>query len=72
MKATQIKHFPCQLVIIDENGDNHTINYDGTQGEYSREEWLESDEIAIFDKDSQEEILQALEMTYNKPFFKED
>lgn len=72
MKATKIKHYPCELRIIADNGETYVINYDGTQGEYTREEWKEDEIVSMFDSESQEQILADLAMTYNGEFFAQE
>ena len=72
MKAIEIKHYPCELHVKSDNGQTYIINYDGMQGLYSKEDWLNTPLISSFNKESQEEILSALEATYNKDFFSEN
>lgn len=69
MKAIQIKHYPNELRIEADNGENYMLNYEGMQGELTRSEWRENEIVEAFDKESQDEILQALDMTYNGDFF---
>lgn len=70
MKALNIKRFRVLLQVLADDGRTYEINFDGTQGEFTREDWKLKDEIvSLFDSESQEEILNALEMTSNEPFF---
>lgn len=52
-----------------DNGKTYTIKYDGLQGKLTKEEWRNSQPISMFDQESMDGILQALEMTYNGDFF---
>lgn len=74
----QIKYFPSNLVIIWDDGYTQ-INYDGQQGQYSREEWRQQLQASVEDggynitnEDDILEILGALSMTSNIDFFKEE
>ena len=46
-----------------------TINFDGCQGEYTREVWLEDPAIAQYSDHDKEEIITALDQTCNVDFF---
>ena len=68
-----IKHYPAQLKLITECGKVLTLNYDNQQGEFTREEWSEDDDIVSqFDEESKEEILNALDNTSNVDFFRQE
>lgn len=69
-RIKQIKHYPSNLVIISDREDDYNIyelNYDGLQGELNKEEWKER--LPMYTEEEKEEILNALDMTYNKDFF---
>lgn len=69
MKSVKIEHLPNELRITADNGETYTINYEGMQGQLTKDEWRDDETIKAFDKDSQDDILQALDMTYNGDFF---
>ena len=61
-KIEQIKFYPGNLEIFDNEGNNYSISFDGFKGVLTREEWQEDEVIQIFDEDSQERILNDLEL----------
>lgn len=67
--ANGIENYPCELHVTADNGKTYIINYDGLQGELTKAEWRGDDTISMFDEESQDKILSALEMTYNLDFF---
>lgn len=70
MKAQSIKINNSNLEVDTENGIV-TIEFDQQAGEYTRQEWKESEEIAQFDAESQERILAALDIT-SENFFADE
>ena len=75
----KINFYPANLEIVWDNADYSTsINYDGDQGEFTRDEWRQQLKAPVGDggygiqlDEDVEEILRALEMTSNTgEFFK--
>ena len=67
----KIKRYPSTLDVFytsSEESGIFTIDFDGCQGAYTREDWIDED-LSDFGKDSQEMILSALEGTCNNNFF---
>jgi len=67
----KIKRYPSTLDVFytsNEESGIFTIDFDGHQGAYTREDWIDED-LSDFDKDSQEMILSVLEGTCNNNFF---
>lgn len=71
MKAQSIKINNNNLEVETENGIV-TIDFDQQAGEFTRQEWKESEEVAQFDAESQDRILAALNMASNKFFANEN
>ncbi len=49
---------------------NMIFNINERRGKYSRKEWLKFDPIVYYDKEDQQEILDALEKYFGKDYFK--
>lgn len=71
MKAFLIETNKTNLKVYTDNGIV-TIDFDQQAGEFTRQEWKESEEVAQFDEESQDRILAALDMTSNKFFANEN
>ena len=76
----KIKYYPANLEIVWDNEDYSTsIDYDGDQGEFTRDEWRQQLKAPIGDggygiqlDEDVEEILDALAITSNIDFFQEE
>jgi hypothetical protein len=70
MKDLIIKVYPSNVEIF--KGDfAYTISTDGTIGEFTRQEWADSDDFEPFTKEEKEEILDAMERKRPDIFSKE-
>ena len=64
-----IKKFPCHFRITTTEDDILVLDYDGQQGVFTREQWLDDEVLCQFDEESQDAILNELENTCNNNFF---
>ena len=67
MNTIEIGIFSTNLV-ISKNRKLHNLEFDGQQGLFTRDEWVNED-LQDYNKEEQEIILSALESTYNGNFF---
>lgn len=72
MKIVNIKQYPCELHIKADDSNTYVLNYDGQQGLFTRNEWKDDEVVSLFDDETQEYILDRLEMTTSNNFFAED
>ena len=68
----EIEYYPANLVVIWDDGDHTTINYDSQQGEFTREEWRQQLKETIQLDEDVEYILDALANTSNIDFFQDE
>lgn len=73
-RVHEVKRYPTNLKVWDQEGIADSIDIDGQVGTFSRDEWREDLEERGFDMVSLEKIIDAMELcgTNDKEFFSED
>ena len=61
-KLNSLKCFRNNFVLHDTEGNFYHISLDGCYGVYTRAEWKNDEIITQFDEDSQEKILDAIDL----------
>jgi|JI6StandDraft_1071083.scaffolds.fasta_scaffold927810_2 hypothetical protein len=71
MKLTlkSIKSFPGHLRLFTTNEEILILDYDGQQGLFTKNEWIDDETLMQFDEDSQAVIINYLENTSNNFFY---
>ncbi len=73
MKIERIKTYPDNIIIYNTDGTEYEIRNVGAQtGEYTKTEWEEELKEQGYNKEEIEEILNTLENTSNKNYFREE
>ena len=71
LKLEKIFTFPSSLQLLTDKGILN-LDFDGTQGTFTKKEWQQDEKISCFNEADQAKILQYLENTCNENFFAED
>ncbi len=67
MNTIAIKSHKSNLV-IEKNGVSHNLDFDGNQGLFSEQDWIDGD-LQNYTEEEQEQIINALSNTCNCEFF---